>query len=56
MLGVVPQRSVLGLILSKIFVGDNDSGFEFTFHKSADNTKLCVAVDMLEGSFHQPNL
>ena len=32
-----------------IFVGDMDSGIECTLIKPADNTKLCGAVNMLEG-------
>jgi len=42
----VPQGLVLGLALFNIFVGNTDSGIECKF---ADNTKLCGAVDMLEG-------
>ncbi|GAB0204829.1 mitochondrial enolase superfamily member 1 [Grus japonensis] len=38
----VPQGSVLGLALFNIFVSDTDSKF-------VDDTKLCGAVDMLEG-------
>ncbi|KAJ7398380.1 rna-directed dna polymerase from mobile element jockey-like [Pitangus sulphuratus] len=44
-----PQASVLGQALCKIFVGDRDSGIECTLSKFANTTKLCCAVDMLEG-------
>ncbi|GAB0203619.1 mitochondrial enolase superfamily member 1 [Grus japonensis] len=40
---------VVGLALFNVFVGDMDSGIECTLSKFADDTKLCGAVNTLEG-------
>ncbi|GAB0181297.1 mitochondrial enolase superfamily member 1 [Grus japonensis] len=45
----IPQRSVLGLALFNIFVGDMDSGIECTLSKFANDTKLCCVIDRLGG-------
>ena len=45
----IPQGSVVGPTTFNIFVGDMDSGIECTLSKFANNTKLCDAVDTLEG-------
>ncbi|GAB0186368.1 mitochondrial enolase superfamily member 1 [Grus japonensis] len=43
------KEEYLGPVLFNIFVGNMDSGIECTLGKCASNTKMCNAVDMLEG-------
>ncbi|GAB0177482.1 cAMP-dependent protein kinase inhibitor alpha [Grus japonensis] len=45
----IPQGLVLGPALFNIFVSNVESGIECTLSNFADNTKLCGAVDTLEG-------
>ena len=39
---------MLGLVLFNVFVGDTGSGIKCTISEFTDNTKLSVAVNMLE--------
>ena len=45
----VPQASVFRAALFNIFVSDMGSGIECTLSKFANDTKLCGAVDTVEG-------
>lgn len=44
----VPRGSVLALSLFSIFVSDTDSGIKGTLSRSATDTKLCGAVNLLQ--------
>lgn len=45
----IPQGMVLELVLFNICVSNTDSGTEHILSKSADDTKLCHSLNMMEG-------
>ncbi|PKU47879.1 rna-directed dna polymerase from mobile element jockey-like [Limosa lapponica baueri] len=45
----IPQGLVVGLVLFNIFVGNMDVGIKCTLSKFVNDTKLCGAVNVLEG-------
>ncbi|KAJ7409329.1 rna-directed dna polymerase from mobile element jockey-like [Willisornis vidua] len=45
----ISQGLVLGMVLFSIYVSEMDYGIECILRKSADDTQLCGAFNMLEG-------